>query len=149
MNALKMLLLLLMRVPGCHPSRGGSTWTSSPFKTWRRQIKPASGVWAVLESHFMLKHGHCQTAPANIMGGNRWQHTALDHQNWYEWRRNDVFSRLREVRHCSWLQRFSWLNQKSNRRADFLARHSGTRRSVQSHEGRDSVEQDTLKKNLI
>jgi hypothetical protein len=36
-----------------------------------------------------------------IMGGNHWQHTALDHQNYDELRRNDVLSRWREVRHCS------------------------------------------------
>jgi hypothetical protein len=85
-----------------------------------------------------------------IMGGNHWQHTALDHQNYYEWRRNDVLSRWREVRHCSWLRRFLWLNQKSNRRADFLARQiSGTRRSVQSHEGRDSVFWFTWLKNRL
>jgi hypothetical protein len=54
------------------------------------------------------------------------------------------------VRHCSWLRWFLWLNQKSNRRADFLARQiSGTRCSVQSHEGHDSVFWFTWLKNRL
>jgi hypothetical protein len=52
----------------------------------------------------MLKHGaplpNSSRKGGVIMGGNRWQHTALDHQNYYEWRHNDVLSRWREVRHC-------------------------------------------------
>jgi hypothetical protein len=44
----------------------------------------------------MLKCGHCQTAPAKV---SLWEatvgNTALDHQNYYEWQRNDVLSRWR------------------------------------------------------